>query len=95
MILRAESLSPAQKAVIEQILGRQVLEAEAISLHAFEPQALSAHKRMAIVEALHQCLDSGRTDSAERDSQAASEECSEDILTEAMRSVRPSYRPYP
>jgi len=38
MILRAEALSPAQKSVIEQILGRQILEAEAISLRAFEPK---------------------------------------------------------
>ena len=40
MILKAETLSPAQKSVIEQILGRQILDAEAISLRAFQPPLL-------------------------------------------------------
>jgi hypothetical protein len=88
MILKAESLSQAQKTAIEQILGRRILQAEAISLRTFEPEALTTQKRVEIVAALHQCLDSGQIESRPR-------EISEEIITEAMREVRPSYRPLP
>ncbi len=41
MIRHAKDLSPDQKAAIESLLGRRVLEDEAISIRAIEPPALS------------------------------------------------------
>ena len=41
MIHKAKDLSPDQKAVVERLVGRKVLEAEAVSVRAFEPPALS------------------------------------------------------
>src|SRR5260370_35155109 len=40
MIRNAKDLSPGQKAAIESLLGRRVLEDEAISIRAIEPQGL-------------------------------------------------------
>jgi len=41
MIRNAKDLSPDQKAAIESLLGRRVLEDEAISVRAIQPPALS------------------------------------------------------
>jgi hypothetical protein len=86
MILQAESLSPTQKSVIEELLGRQILDQDAISVHTVSLP--SAAERQAATEKLRDFLqDTGRP------SPNCSEEELEDALTEAMRSVRPSYRP--
>lgn len=45
MIRNAKDLSPDQKAAIESLLGRRVLEDEAISVRAIEPPALSDQRR--------------------------------------------------
>ena len=45
MIRSAKDLSRDQKAVIEGLLGRRVLENEAISIRAIEPPALSDQRR--------------------------------------------------
>jgi len=90
MILRAEALSPAQKSVIEQILGRQMLEAEAVSLRAFEPPKLDLQKRQSAAEKLRRFL-------AETDHPRAGisdEEC-EAALLEAILSERPRYLQMP
>jgi hypothetical protein len=87
MILKAEALSPAQKFVIEQILGREILEAEAISLRAFAPP-LESSERHAAAENLRRFLDeTGRPRAGVSD-----EEC-ESALLEAIRSERPHYKP--
>jgi hypothetical protein len=89
MILRAEALSPAQKSVIEQILGRQILEAEAISLRAFAPPPVSMPERQAAAEKLRQFLEGDRPGAG-----ASDEEC-EAALMEALRSERPAYTQMP
>jgi hypothetical protein len=45
MIHNAEDLSPDQKAVIETLIGRRILEGEAISVRAFERPAVSADRK--------------------------------------------------
>jgi len=89
MILSAEALSPAQRSVIEQILGRQIMEAEAISLRAFAPPPVSLPERQAAAEKLRRFLAGDRPRTGVSD-----EEC-EAALLEALRSVRPAYTQIP
>jgi hypothetical protein len=85
MILQAESLSPTQKSVIEELLGRQILDQDAISVHTVSLP--SAAERQAATEKLRNFLqDTGRP------SPNCSEEELEDALAEAMCSVRPTRR---
>lgn len=88
MILSADALSPAQKSVIEQILGRQIHEAEAISLRAFAPP-VSTPERQAAAEKLRAFLEGDRPRAGVSD-----EEC-EAALLEALRSERPAYTQIP
>lgn len=90
MILNAEALSPMQKSVIEQILGRQILEAEAISLRAFAPPPVALPERQAAAEKLRSFL--GETD---RPRVGVSDEECEAALLEALRSERPSFAQMP
>jgi hypothetical protein len=89
MIHKAKDLSPEQKMAIESLLGRHVLDDEAISVRAIEPPALSDHQRYELAEQL-------RKHFAEIDArrQPGSAEEAEEILTEAIRSTRPGYRPH-
>lgn len=89
MILNAKDLSADQKTVIEGLLGRRVMEDEEISVRAFQPPALSADRRKELVAGL-------TTYFAEVDARRkpGSGEEAEEILTEAIRSVRPGYRPH-
>jgi hypothetical protein len=89
MIRNAKDLSPDQKAVIESLLGRRVLEDEAISVRAIEPPPLSDQRRQELVEELRKYF-------AEVDTRRkpGSAEEAEEILTEAIRSTRPGYRPH-
>ena len=88
MIRHAKDLSPDQRRAIETLLGRRVLEDEAISIRAIEPPAVSQQRRKEIAEALKRYF-------AEMD--AHRKPCSagdaEEILTDAIRSTRPGYRP--
>ena len=45
MIRNAKDLSPDQRAAIESLLGRRVLEEEAISIRAIEPPVLSDERK--------------------------------------------------
>lgn len=86
MILQADSLSPTQKTAIEELLGRQILDRDAISVHTVSVP--SEAERQAATEKLRKfLLDTGRP------RPNCSKEELEDALTEAMRSVRQSYRP--
>jgi len=87
MIRNAKDLSPDQKAAIESLLGRRILEDEAISVRAIEPPALSDERKRELVEQLKKYF-------AEVDArrQPGSPEEAEEIINEAMRSVRPGYR---
>jgi hypothetical protein len=89
MIRNAKDLSPDQKAAIESLLGRRILEDEAISVRAIEPPALSDERKHELVEQLKKYF-------AEVDArrQPGSPEEAEEIINEAMRSVRPGYRPH-
>jgi hypothetical protein len=89
MICNAKDLSAEQKAVIESLVGRPILENEKISVRAIEPPELSHERRKEMAEAL-------RKHFAEVDARRGpgSEEEAEEVLTEAMRSTRPDYRPH-
>jgi hypothetical protein len=89
MIHKAKDLSPDQKVAIESLLGRQLLDEEAISVRLIEPPALSDQQKRELAEQLRKYF-------AEVDARRhpASEEGAEDILTEAIRSSRPGFRPH-
>ena len=84
-----ESLSREQKAAIETLLGRRIQEDEAVSVRTFEPVAVSHQRRLEIANELRKYF--AEVDAARK---PVSEEEAEDIITEAMRSVRPGYRPH-
>jgi hypothetical protein len=88
MIHKAKDLSPDEKLLIEHLLGRRVLEEEAISVRAFEPPALSEERRLELAGQLKQYfaeVDAGR--------KSASVVEADEIITEAIRSGRLGYRP--
>jgi len=89
MICNAKDLSPDQKAAIESLLERRILEHEAISIRAIEPPALSEERKHELIEQLKKYF-------AEIDARRmpGSPEEAEDIINEAMKSVRPGYRPH-
>jgi hypothetical protein len=89
MILNAEELSPAQRSAIEQILGRQILEAEAISLRAFAPPPVDSPERQTAVEKLRRFLE------GDRPRAGISDEEGEAALLEALRSERLGYKQMP
>lgn len=90
MICNATDLSADQKAALETLLGRRVQDSEAVSVRTFEPAVVSAQRKLEIADELRKYfadVDASR--------QAISDEEAEDILHEAMKSVRPRYRPLP
>lgn len=89
MIRHARDLSADQKAIIEGLLGRRILENEAVSIRAFEPPALSEERKRELAEQL-------RLYFAQVDAQRmpGSPEEAEEIINEAIRSVRPGYHPH-
>jgi hypothetical protein len=89
MIHKAKDLSPEQKVTIESLLGRRVLDEEAISVRAIEPPALSDQQKHELAEHLRKYF-------AEVDARRSpgSGDEAEDILTEAIRSSRPDYHPH-
>ena len=89
MIHYARDLSPDQRTAIEGLLGRRVLEDEAISVRAIEPPALSDQRRQELAEELRQYF--AQIDSRRKPGAAAE---AEEVLTEAIRSTRPGYRPH-
>ena len=88
MIRTAKYLAPDQKAVIENLLGRRLTEDETISVRAIAPPPLSDERRQELTAQLREYF-------AEVDAQRApvSPPEADDLITEAMRSVRPGYRP--
>ena len=89
MICNAEDLSPDQMAAVETLLGRRVRAGEAVSVRTFEPVSISHQRRLEIADELRKYF-------AEVDAnrKPVSEEEAEEIITEAMRSVRPGDRPH-
>jgi hypothetical protein len=90
MICNATDLSADQKAALETLLGRRVQDSEAMSVRTFEPAAVSAQRKLEIADELRNYF--AEVDAAR---QTVSDEEAEDILHEAMKSVRPGYRPLP
>jgi len=88
MIHKAKDLSPDQKAVVERLVGRKVLEAEAVSVRAFEPPALSDERRQEIIESLKRYFAQ-----IDANSRSFSDEEAEGAIAEAIRSTRPHYVP--
>ena len=89
MIRNAKDLSADQKAVIEGLLGRRVLENETISIRTIEPPALSDRRRREQAAELRRYF--SEVDTRRK---SASPEEAEEIVTEAIRSSRPGYRPH-
>ena len=89
MIHKAKDLSPDQRAAIESLLGRRILEDETISVRAIESPSLSDERKRELVEQLKKYF-------AEVDARRkpGSSEEAEEIINDAMRSVRPGYRPH-
>lgn len=89
MIHKAKDLSAQQKMAIESLLGRRVLDDEAISVRAVKPPALSDQEKLELAEQLREYF-------AEVDAHRhpGSAEEAEGILTDALRSSRPGYRPH-
>jgi Asp-tRNA(Asn)/Glu-tRNA(Gln) amidotransferase A subunit family amidase len=89
MICNANDLSPDQKAALETLLGRRVQDGEAVSVRTFEPATVSHERKLEIANELRNYF--AEVDAARK---PVSEAEAEDIITEAMRSVRPGYRPH-
>ena len=89
MIHKAKDLSPEQRLAIEGLLGRAIAEQEDISVRAL-PQTpqVSPERRREIINALQAHF--AQIDAQRRP--APPEEAGE-IIDEALRSTRPSYRP--
>jgi len=90
MIHKAKDLSPDQKAAVESLVGRQILEGEAVSVRAFEPPVLSDQRRQEIVDSFKSYFAQ-----VDANSKPVSAEEAEQAITEAMRSTRPHYAPHP
>ena len=93
MLYEVKDLSPEQKVTVESLLGRRVSDGESISIKAIVspaivPSKLSHDERLAALKRLNEYFE--RSD-AKR--QPMSDEEEEAIVTEAIRSVRPGYRP--
>jgi L-lactate utilization protein LutC len=89
MIHKAKDLSPDQKAAVESLVGRQILEGEAVSVRAFEPPVLSDQRRQEIIDSLTRYFAQ-----VDANSRSVSAEEADEAFTEAMRSTRPHYAPH-
>lgn len=90
MICNAHDLSPDQKAVLETLLGRRVQDSESVSVRSFEPVTVSPERKLEIANELRNYF--AEVDAAR---QPVADEEAENLMIEAMRSVRPGYRPHP
>jgi hypothetical protein len=85
----ARRLSPPVRHALEQLLGRGLSDDEAIVVRAYQPrEAPSPEQQQVVAGELRQYF--ARID--ERVQQIPESE-QEEILDEAIRSVRPDYRP--
>lgn len=88
MFHRVRDLSPEQRHAAEILLGRPVSEDETVSIKSLDPSViipsgLSPDERVKALRSLNERL-AGSEISAEEEGA---------IVDEAMRSVRPNYRP--
>ncbi len=75
---------------LEKLLGRRVHDGEAVSVRTFEPAAVSREEKIEIANELRTYF--AKVDAARN---PVSDTEAEDIINEAMQSVRPGYRPHP
>ena len=88
-IQKAGDLSAEVKSAVESLLGRRLEADEEISIMAFRShEAPRGAAREELVERLSGMMDT----MAQRTREASNEELDE-VLDDAMRSVRPGYRP--
>jgi hypothetical protein len=81
-------LSPEQRQAAEILLGHPVSEGDAVSIRSLDPSTiipsrLSPDQRIQALRSLNERLAGIEADAAEEEA----------IVREAMRSVRPDYRP--
>jgi hypothetical protein len=88
MIRKAKDLSVDQKAAVESLLGRRVLESEAISIRAIEPQAISDERRTEVLRGLENYFEQ-----VDVMRQPVTPQEADAIIDEALRSARPHYQP--
>lgn len=88
MICNATDLSPDQKAALETLLGRSVHPGEAVSVRAFEPAVVSSQRRLELADEIRNYFAE-----VEASRKPVTGDEAEEIITEAMQSVRPGYRP--
>jgi hypothetical protein len=88
MIRNSKTLSPEEKAAIESLLGRQLLESEDISVRAFEPAPVSEQRRREIAEEMRKYF--AEVDANRKN---VTDDEAEEIINEALLSTRPTYRP--
>lgn len=89
MIHKAKDLSPSQKSAVESLLGRPVAAQESISVRALpQTREVTPERRDEIIQRMN--LHFSRVDAQRRE---VSPEEASDVLDEALRSARPSYRP--
>ena len=94
MTLTAKDLSSDQKAVIEGLLGRRVLDDDTVTIRAIPaPQLSEEHRSEELRQGQVAQLKRYFAEVDSRREPVSAEEADE-VLTEAMRSVRPGYRPY-
>jgi hypothetical protein len=89
MIRNANDLTPAEKAALETLLGRRVHDGEAVSVRTFEQARISPQQRLEIADELKKYF--AEVDATRK---PVTETQKEDSIAEALRSVRPSYRPH-
>jgi hypothetical protein len=93
MLHHVKDLSPDQKLAIENLLGHPVSEDESVSIKSIRPSAiippqLSPEDRQEALEKLRRYF--AKVDEQRK---PASESEEEEIIDEALRSTRPTYRP--
>jgi hypothetical protein len=85
----ARRLSPPLRSALEQLLGRTLNDNEAISIRAYQPHEAPSPAQQQTIAAelrLHFAKIDGRTEHLSDHEQ-------EEIVNEAIRSVRPGYKP--
>jgi hypothetical protein len=79
---------PTRRPLSKASWGRELLESEDISVRAFEPAPVSEQRRREIAEELRKYF--AEVDANRRN---VSDNEAEEIINEALRSIRPNYRP--
>ncbi len=87
MIHNAKDLSVDQKAAIEGLLGRPVLENESISVRAIARQMIPDERRSEVLRDLEKYFEQ-----VDAKRQPVSPEEADAITDEALRSTRPHYQ---